>query len=201
MATQEERSAASLAKLMDAARPLFRTQGYAATSVDDITRAAALTKGAFYHHFTDKKAIFHAVFEEAEDQLKADIRMACKSDDAWTMLKSGCLAFLDLMLDPGTQRLLLREGPSVLGWDVWREVCARHSLGLISGGIRAAMKAGQIRSRPAEPLAAAIYGALTEAARYLAQVEDPAAALPSVRAEIVLMLDALLTRPESVPAA
>ena len=201
MATQEERSAASLAKLMDAARPLFRAQGYAATSVDDITRAAALTKGAFYHHFTDKKAIFRAVFEEAEAQLHADIRAACARDDPWTMLKSGCLAFLDITLDPWTQRLLLREGPSVLGWDVWREVCARHSLGLISGGIRAAIKAGQIPPRPTEPLAAAIYGALTEAARYLAQLDDPAAALPAVRAEIELMLQALRTQPGEAPAA
>lgn len=201
MATQEERSAASLAKLMEAARPLFRTQGYAATSVDDITRAAALTKGAFYHHFTDKKAIFHAVFEEAELQLNADIRAACKNDDPWIMLKSGCLSFLDLTLDPGTQRLLLREGPSVLGWDVWRDICARHSLGLISGGIRGAIKAGRIRPRPAEPLAAALYGALTEAARYLAQLDDPAAALPGVRAEIALMLEGLLTPSENVPAA
>ena len=201
MPTQEERSAASLAKLMDAARSLFRAHGYAETSVDDITRAAQLTKGAFYHHFTDKKAIFRAVFEEAERQLHADIRAACGHGDPWTVLKSGCLAFLDLTLDPGTQRLVLREGPSVLGWDVWREVCTQHSLGLISGGIRAAMKAGQIPPRPAEPLAAAIYGALTEAARYLAQLDDPAAALPAARAEIELMLQALLTQPRQAPAA
>jgi AcrR family transcriptional regulator len=201
MATQEERSAASLAKLMAAARSLFRADGYAATSVDEITRQAQLTKGAFYHHFTDKKAIFQAVFEEAEHQLQADIKAACAHDDAWTMLKSGCLAFLDLMMDAGTQRLLLREGPAVLGWDAWRDVCARHSLGLISGGIRAAMKSGQIRPRPTEPLAATIYGALTEAARYLAQLDDPVAALPGVRAEIELMLGALLTQPETAPAA
>jgi hypothetical protein len=107
------------------------------------------------------------------------------------MLRSGCLVFLDLTLEPGTQRLLLREGPSVLGWDAWRNICTRYSLGLISGAIRAAMKAGQIRERPAEPLAAAIYGALTESARYMAQLEDPAAALPAVRDEILLMLGAL----------
>jgi len=178
MATQEERTAASLAKLMAAARPLFRTQGYAQTSVDDITRAAALTKGAFYHHFTDKMAIFHAVFEEGERQLQGDI-------------KAACLAFLDLTLEPGTQRLLLREGPSVLGWDAWRNVCTRYSLGMISSAIRAAMKAGQIRERPAEPVAAAIYGALTETARYMAQLDEPAAALPAVRDEILLMLEAL----------
>lgn len=197
MATQEERTAASLAKLMDAARTLFRAEGYAATSVDDITRAAALTKGAFYHHFTDKKAIFLAVFEEAERQLHIDIKAAvCSDDDPWTMLKTGCLAFLDITSDPATLRLLLSEGPSVLGWDVWRDICARHSLGVISGGIRAAIKAGQIPARPTEPLAAAIYGALTEAARYMAQLDDPAAALPSVRAEVALMLEALLRPPQ-----
>lgn len=177
---------------MAAARPLFRSQGYAQTSVDDITRAAALTKGAFYHHFTDKKAIFHAVFEEGERQLQADIRAACAGElDPWTMLRSGCLIFLDLTLEPGTQRLLLREGPSVLGWDAWRDICTNYSLGLISGAIRSAMKAGQIRQRPAEPLAAVVYGALTESARYLAQLDDPEAGLPGVRDEILLMLDAL----------
>ncbi|WP_189049860.1 TetR/AcrR family transcriptional regulator [Aliidongia dinghuensis] len=186
---------------MAAARSLFRAHGYAETSVDDITRAAELTKGAFYHHFTDKKAIFHAVYEEGEDQLLADIMAACGHGDPFSMLKGGCLAFLDLMMDAGTQRLLLREGPSVLGWDVWREVCARHSLGLITAGIRGAIKAGQIRPRPMEPLAATIYGALTEAARYLAQLDDPAAGLASVRAEIEGMLDALRTQPEQAPAA
>jgi AcrR family transcriptional regulator len=195
MATQEERTAASLAKLMDAARTLFRAEGYAATSVDDITRAAALTKGAFYHHFADKKAIFLAVFEEAERQLLIDIKASIRSDDPWTMLKTGCLAFLDITSDPATLRLLLSEGPSVLGWDVWRDICARHSLGVISGGIRAAIKAGQIPERPTEPLAAAIYGALTEAARYMGQLDDPAAALPCVRAEVELMLEALLRQP------
>lgn len=195
MATQEERSAASLAKLMDAARALFRARGYAATSVDDITGAAALTKGAFYHHFTDKKAIFQAVFEEAEAELQAHIKATAVSDDRWIMLKTGCLAFLDITLDPGTARLLLREGPSVLGWDLWRDICTRHSLGLISSGIRAVIKAGQIPPRPTEPLAAAIYGALTEAARYLAQLDDPAAALPCARAEVELMLQALLMPP------
>ena len=197
MATQEERTAASLAKLMAAARPLFRTQGYAQTSVDDITRAAGLTKGAFYHHFADKKAIFHAVFEEGERQLQADIKAACAQLDPWSMLRSGCLAFLDLTLEPGTQRLLLREGPSVLGWDAWRNVCTRYSLGMISRAIRAAMKAGQIRERPAEPVAAAIYGALTETARYMAQLDEPAAALPAVRDEILLMLEALRGQPRA----
>ncbi|HEV2678240.1 MAG TPA: TetR/AcrR family transcriptional regulator [Aliidongia sp.] len=186
---------------MDAARTLFRAEGYAATSVDDITRHAALTKGAFYHHFTDKKAIFHAVFEEAERKLMADILAAAKPGDPWTMLRSGCLAFLDLTLEPGLQRLVLREGPSVLGWDVWRSVCTTYSLGVISGGIRAAIKAGLMPPRAPEPLAAAIYGALTEAARYLAQLDDPAAALPGVRAEIELMLQALRTQPGTVPAA
>ena len=197
MATQEERTAASLAKFMAAARPLFRTQGYAQTSVDDITRAAGLTKGAFYHHFADKKAIFHAVFEEGERQLQADIKAACAQLDPWSMLRSGCLAFLDLTLEPGTQRLLLREGPSVLGWDAWRDICTHYSLGMISGAIRAAMKAGQLGERPAEPLAAAIYGALTESARYMAQLDEPAAALPAVRDEILLMLEALRGQPRA----
>jgi len=180
---------------MEAARTLFRGAGYAATSVDDITRAAALTKGAFYHHFTDKRAIFQAVFEEAERQLYVDIKAAACPSDPLTMLKTGCLAFLDITSDPATLRLLLLEGPSVLGWDAWRDICARHSLGVISGGIRAAIKAGQIPARPAEPLAAAIYGALTEAARYMGQLDDPAAALPSIRAEFELMLEALLKPP------
>jgi AcrR family transcriptional regulator len=201
MATQEERSAASLARLMEAARALFRAEGYAATSVDDITRGAHLTKGAFYHHFADKKAIFRAVFEEAEHQLMADIRAAASPSDPWTMLKTGCLAFLEISLEPGNQRLLLREGPSVLGWDVWRETCARYSLGVIASGLKASIKAGQIAPRPPEPLAAAIYGALCEMARYLAQSEDPAAALPGARAEVELILQAFLMPQPAAAAA
>jgi TetR/AcrR family transcriptional repressor of nem operon len=47
-------------RLLDAARDAFRRDGYAATSVDDLCRAAGVTKGAFFHHFRSKEDLAHA---------------------------------------------------------------------------------------------------------------------------------------------
>src|SRR5262245_42317013 len=125
MATQEERSETTRAKLLGAAWKLFATRGYAATSIDDIAARAALTKGAFYHHFDDKQSIFRAVFEEAERRLTEAAAAGAQGPDAWRRFRAGCHAFLEASMDPGVQQIVLRDGPAVLGWETWREIETR----------------------------------------------------------------------------
>src|SRR4030095_7085789 len=171
MPTQGERSEATRTKLLGVARKLFRARGYADTSLDDIAARAGVTKGAFYHHFEDKKAIFTAVFEEAERKLveaaaaagagaavcEEAWRQLCEAaaaggrgGDVWSRFRAGCRAFLEASMDPGIQRVALHDAPVVLGWEVWREIAARHSLGVIEAGLARAIAAGPVRSRQAQ---------------------------------------------------
>jgi AcrR family transcriptional regulator len=94
MPTNEERSEATRTRLLAVARKRFGTKGYAATSVEDLVRRAGVTKGAFYHHFDDKQAIFRAVLEEAQERLARRSAAAAQGDDAWERALAGCHAIL-----------------------------------------------------------------------------------------------------------
>ena len=195
MPTQEERSEATRGKLLAVARRLFRARGYAQTFIEDIAARAGVTKGAFYHHFPDKKAIFLAVFHETEQALmEASAAGAC-GPDAWSRFRAGCRAFLEASMDPGVQRIILRDGPVVLGWEAWREIDARYSLGLIEGGLQQAMAEGRV-SGSLKPLAHLLFGALCEGAMMVSRAAKPRAALAEVRGQVDALLAAIETRLE-----
>src|SRR5262249_34150110 len=101
VATQAERSQATRARLLAVAREILVTKGYSRMAIEDVTRIAGLTKGAFYHHFADKQAIFRAVFEETEHELLEAAAAGAKGADAWKRFRAGCRAFLKCSLDPG----------------------------------------------------------------------------------------------------
>ena len=109
MATQRERSQATSTRLLTAARALFAAQGYAATAVDAIVARARVTKGAFYHHFEDKPAVFRAVLEAESQQLVAAAMSQRSGADPLSQFKSACFSYLRACLDPGVQRI----GPSM----------------------------------------------------------------------------------------
>ena len=189
--TQAERTAATRQALLDAAQDLFAARGYARTGREDIVRAAGVTRGALYHHFTNKEHLFRAVFESMEAALLERVAAAAAGGrDPGEQLHRGCAAFLDAATDPAVQRVVLLDAPSVLGWADWRAVDARYGLGMMREGLRAAMDAGQIRHQPVTPLAHVLLAALNEAALYIAGADDPAAA----RAEIGPVVDGLLAR-------
>jgi hypothetical protein len=103
-------------------------------------------------------------------------------------MRAGSAAFLQACTEPEVQRIVLLDGPSVLGWDRWREIGAEHGLGLIEATIQAAIDAGAIRAQPVRPLAHVLMGALDEAAMLVARAENPEAA----RAEVSETIDSLL---------
>ena len=195
MATQAERSETTRTKLLAVARKLFRTRGYAVTSLDDIAARAGVTKGAFYHHFADKKAIFTAVFEEAERELVEAGAAQARGSDVWDRFRTGCRAFLEASLDPGIQRVALLDAPVVLGWEEWREIVEHHTLGVLEAGLERAMAAGQISRRSVKPLARLLLGALCEGARMIARSADPRAGLAEVAREIDALLAGIRIQP------
>ena len=192
--TQAERSEATRTRLLAVARRLFAARGYAVTSVDELVRRAGVTKGALYHHFADKQAIFRAVFEETERQLVVAAAAGARGRDALARFRAGCLAFLEASLDRGVQRIVLHDGPAVLGWEAWREIDWRYGLGLIEAGLKQAMADGGVTKRPTKALAHLLFGALCESALLIARAPKPRQAFAQVRRELDGLLAALLSR-------
>ena len=191
MPTQAERTDATRGKLLAVARKLFATKGYAATSLDTLVRRAGVTKGAFYHHFPDKQAIFRAVFEAVEDDLVAAALAGSKGTDALTRFRTGCHAFLAASVDPAEQRIVMMDGPAVLGWATWREIDWRHFLALVDEGLAQAMLEHGAKRRPTKALAHLVFGALCESAMVVARSPKPKEALRQVREELDVLLGGL----------
>jgi AcrR family transcriptional regulator len=187
--TQAERSEATQAALIVTARRLFAERGYAGVGTEELVRAAGVTRGALYHHFDGKADLFGAVFEQIEQELAERLAAeALSKKDPWEGLLAALEMFLDLCVEPEVQRIALLDAPSVLGWDAWREVEARHGLGLIRLALQNLIDEGAIQAQPVEPLAHAILGALIEAGLYVARA-DP---LVTARAEMGTVLRRML---------
>jgi AcrR family transcriptional regulator len=189
--SQAERSEATRAALVEAARPLFAARGYAEVGTEEIVRAAGVTRGALYHHFDGKRELFEAVYEQIEAELAERIANGALNAGAAAPLeamRAGAEMFLRACTEREVQQIALLDGPSVLGWDRWREIGAEHGLGLIEATLQAAVDAGAIAAQPVRPLAHVLMGALDEAAMLVARAEDPEAA----RAEVGSTIDSLL---------
>ncbi|MDT7672824.1 MAG: hypothetical protein QOD82_726, partial [Pseudonocardiales bacterium] len=174
MSTREERAGATRAQLLAVATELFASRGYAAVGTEDVVREAGLTRGALYHHFTDKRELFAAVHERLEQDTMAAIgsRMAAAAEsgtaDPVGLLIIGMRSFLDACMEPAVLRITLLDAPTVLGWARWRGVDERYGLGLVINGLEYAMAAGALRRQEPRPLAHLLLAAVGEAAQLIA---------------------------------
>jgi AcrR family transcriptional regulator len=171
-------SEATRAKLVKVARRLFAKKGYAAVGTEEIVQKAGVTRGALYHQFEDKKALFLAVFDQVEAEVAQGIadRAAASASDPIDVLRMGAKLWLDASLDPEVRRIVLLDAPAVLGFEKWREVVSRYGLGILAAGLEGAMDEGAIARQPVLALAHVITGALDAAALYVAEADDPLAA-------------------------
>lgn len=192
MPTKAEQTERTRAALLAAGRASFAARGFADTSTEELVQAAGVTRGALYHHFQDKRALFEAVYEEVEQELVDELASALDGvTDPLDVLRQGADAFLDACLDPAIQRISLLEAPSVLGWERWREIDEQYGLGLIQVALKAAMDDGAIRTGPVAPLAHMLFGALMEAAMLLAASPLPGEAREDVGRAVLLLIDGL----------
>ena len=197
--TQEERRAATRGALIRAARELFAEGGYHETAAGAVVRRAGLTRGAMYHLFEDKRDLFRAVVEEVEREVDevvlARARLSWReTSDARAAFLAGHRAYLDACLRPDVRRILLLDGPAVLGWEEWHEIDAAHAVGQIEAGLGLMMENGIMEPRPARPLAHLLHGAILEAAMYVAVSETPEAARDEVWEGLKQLLEGLLGR-------
>jgi AcrR family transcriptional regulator len=192
-----ERSArgdATRAALVAAARKLFVTNGYFATGTEDIVAEAAVgTRGALYHHFTDKQDLFRAVFDEVQTDLAA-ATVINERDDALDMLTAALQQFLDASAENlDVQQVLLIDGPAVLGWEQWRDLEAQYGLGAITAMLDNAVAQGVVAKQPTAPLAHMLLAAIDEAALYIANADDRRQARNQARRALNQLLNGLRT--------
>lgn len=190
--TQAERTEATVAALVVAARELFATNGYEGTSLDAVAAQAQVTKGAVYHHFTGKRQLFEAVFTREIDRMAVPLLEAYRAKrDPWDAFRASCRVFLDVCLEPGTQRIVLLDAFTALGWEEMRRL-ETPLLAMMEAGITRAVDAGRIAKRPAGPLAHFLFGALCETAMIVARADDQQAAHRQAVTEIRRILDGLM---------
>jgi AcrR family transcriptional regulator len=194
---QDLRSEATRQRLIAAARTLFAERGYADVGTEQIVQAAGVTRGALYHQFRDKAALFAAVAETVQADIAHQITTGARADgltDPMAMLHAGVRRFLEACADPAVERILLLDGPAVLGWQAWRDLADRYGLGLLQQALQAAIGAGAITPQPVVPLAHVLIGALDECALYVARAPDPPAARQQCTAILQQLLDGLTPR-------
>jgi AcrR family transcriptional regulator len=172
--TRAQKAEVTRRALLEAARELFTSRGYHAVGVRDFAAQAGVTRGALYHHFPDKEALFLAVFDAVERELMSQApNDAGSSRDLWTSFRKGIQIYLSAVTRPDVQRITLIDGPAVLGWPRWRQLEEGYGLGSITAALKAAMSARLIKSRPIEPLAHLIFGSVMEAALLVAHSDNP----------------------------
>ena len=194
MPTQAERTEATRGRLVSTARRLFAEKGFAATSTEEILGETAVSRGALYHHFASKTALFRAAFEAVEDDLTAQILAAATGSgetDPLRILVLGFSAFLDQCVNPEVQRIVMLDGPTVLGWDTWHELDERYAFGTIKTVLTMAAQQGRVEEDTVEPLSHLLLGAIMQAGMVVARAEDPVVAKQAMSGAFARIISSL----------
>jgi AcrR family transcriptional regulator len=197
---RQQYSSATKKALVEVAARLFTEQGYAATSLDAIVAGARVTKGALYHHFTGKQALFEAVFEKVEGDAARRIKAALRDRrDPWDKALAGLRAFLTVVQDPTYQRIVIQEGPAILGYERFREQEERSSYAIVQDIVRDVLDAGALELDEAMlgTFSRIFFGALSAAGETVSSAEDPQAAVAQVETAITFILTGLRTLAEA----
>jgi AcrR family transcriptional regulator len=188
---REEYSDATRAALLDSATQLFSQNGFVHTSLDDVARATRMTRGAVYHHFNGKQALFEAVLENQEIAMQVAVgEAAAKATGAWDASLAGLDTFLDFCCDPVYGRIVMQEGPVALGWPRWRELEQVYAYGLTEQFIVLLIEAKLVDPVPLPSATQVIFGLLSGSA--LALVEALPEDRPRVREECGALIRRIL---------
>jgi AcrR family transcriptional regulator len=168
--SNRDRTAATRAQLLEAGRRLFTAKEYAGTGTPELVKEAGVTRGALYHHFEDKKALFRAVAEAEAEAVAREIEARSQSaPSALAAMIDGTRAYLAAMRAPGRTRLLLLDGPAVLGRAEMDAIDARHGARTLREGLELAICSGAFRSLPLDALTSTLSAAMDRAALSIAQ--------------------------------
>lgn len=180
-----QRSEEMRARLLSAARRLFAENGYGATSTPEIVAAADVTRGALYHHFRDKQALFRAVVQDEAAAVATEIEArSAGALSAREALLAGAKAYLAAMRESGRVRLLLLEGPAVLSREAMDALDAEHAARTLREGLADAVSSGEIKRLPQEALTLLLSALFDRAALAVDGGHDPADLLQVIEAVV-----------------
>lgn len=180
-------------RLVEVALQLFVEQGYDAIAIPAVLDAAGVSRGALYHHFESKEALFEAVLERVEADLADRVgAVALSTDDPVTAMRLGGHEFLRLAAhDPVVHQIVLIDAPAVVGWDEWRSIDEQYGFGLLKGVVQLAADEGLIPAEQVDPLSHLLLAAMNELAQLIARSKHPRKALAEARATYDFVLDRL----------
>jgi AcrR family transcriptional regulator len=187
-------SASTRRALVDAAERLFAEHGYAATSLDAIVAGAEVTKGALYHHYSGKQALFEAVFEKVEAAGARQVQVALEGQrDPWEKAVAGLRAFLEVVRQPSYSRIVVQDGPSVLGHERFREQEERSTFTTVLDLVRAVLGSGSwtVDAEMEHTFARIFFGAMSSAGAAVSTAEDADAEAARVEIAIGFILSGL----------
>ena len=188
-----DRGNATRERIIGEAERLFARDGYETVSIEAILAACAISRGALYHHFAGKEAVFTAVLEAVEERVAAHLIAAAENAaDPFEALRAGCAAWLDLAArDVVVRRVVLTDAPGVIGWQAWRALDERYTLGLLRAALVAAADAGRVKRDRVDVFAHMLLAALIEVALLIARAPEDAAIERSAREAIEQLLAGL----------
>ena len=187
---REEYSEATREALLAAASELFVQHGYHDVGIESIARAARVTRGAFYHHFADKTALFdRLILKLQQDAATRVVTKAQRERDRWKQLRSGIDAFLEICTEPTYRRLVIEEAPGVLGSKRCREIEDQTAVGLMVRAMVELKRFGELAVDDAALAARLIASLICEVALLLADSTDR----KSLRSAANKIVDRVLT--------
>jgi AcrR family transcriptional regulator len=187
-------SASTKRALVDVAKELFTEHGYSATSLDAIVAGAEVTKGALYHHFSGKQALFEAVFERVEENAARTIQRSLKGhEDPWEKALAGLRTALEVVREPAYRRVVIQEGPAVLGYTRFREQEERSTFGIVLDIVGAVLSSGgwSMQEDMLHTFARVFFGAMSAAGESVSSSPDPEAEAARVEAAIGFILQGM----------
>jgi len=189
-----ERGAATRQLLLAGARQLFAERGFDDVSIELVLKETKVSKGALYHHFNSKVALFVAVLEDVESHIVATVSAASMgAQNPLDALRAGCDAWLELVAeDAVVRRIAVIDAPSVLGWQAWRELEGKYALGLLRSTLSMAANAGCFPLSHIDVYASMLLAVLNEMAMRLARAEDRDSAAATARDAVELVISGLI---------
>jgi AcrR family transcriptional regulator len=187
-----EQGQATRAALIGVATELFAANGYDGTAIPAVLDAAGVSRGALYHHFASKEALFEAVLQAVEAQATLKVtRAAGGATDPLDGLRRGCAAYLAMCRDPVVRQISLIDAPAVVGWERWREIDEQHAFGHVKAAIAAIAADGRVKPELVDVMAHMVLAALLEVALLVARADEGRIAIRRGQEAIDELLTAL----------
>lgn len=188
--SKAEQKQQTMQKLIEVAREMFSKKGYLDAAMEDIVKQAGVTRGALYHNFGSKEGLFEAVLASVQQEIGERVEAeAAKSEEPWQQLILGCLAFVSSAVEQRNKRILLIDGPAVIGWEKWRRMDEENSMRHLREQLQTMQEQGYLRPVSIDALTHLLSGAMNEAVLWISETLNQEKSLEEISAAMTLLLE------------